>query len=317
MRGPSAFVMTLSLFIPAVGGAGPEQREKLFAPGATGLVFDGSEVVASLDHRLVDSGAIVHVSVHASQRVRVGVVALLRTPMEGGRVPEPPGEVLYRELVIDGSADIPIKLAGASMRFGDYTIYVMKPGDARALHRLASAALPSTPSTDPDSDLGTVGEGTMALLDHMRSIENSSAIMLEAWSRPVDPAVALALPERATVDEPFPVTIALTNPTGKAMHGLRVEVSAPELDLHGDSAYLGLPASAMRVDPIEPIDLAPHEHKTITVNVSASQTGVLGLQARALCPYDHADCPSDEHLATGTFDAVDIAEPQVHILAGG
>jgi hypothetical protein len=338
--------------------AGPEQRAKLIAAGDESLDLNGTHVAVSMDRRVVDTGESVKLKLVADKKVTVGVVVFGSSGTEGWRVPSPPVAVAHREITLQpdwtghASKELGIKLTGANVRsgynpFGTYTFYVMSPKAADRLadvHSRAGQPIPtgeipdvgpgeellwhvqgladSAADKSPDRNMGDTAadDEEKAKTRDERLFTRGTVARIEAYTRPNDKSVALALPETTTVGKPFDVAIAITNPTKSAQH-LKLTLAFPPIG----SNSLEIKAEAIKSDTKElAFDIAKGETKRFTMPVTALAEGVLGVQARVECEQREDDDEDSKTLAKhqaeldrcrtqlsagmsiGTFDAIEI-----------
>jgi hypothetical protein len=258
MRNPGlvAFAVTAGILAPVVTlhlAAGPKQREMLFAPGANALDVAGSHITAVLDHRLVDPGETVHLDLTSEKAVEVGIVVFGSSGTEGERVPSPPLAVLHEtvSLAANATKHVALKLRGARSNYepvGTYSIYVMSPKAADRLALLQRRAGPSIPTGEiPDMDTDTSKLFSVIYKIGRDDLEGNDAKLfggtavarLEAYTRALNPAIALELPETTPADRPFTVGVVLKN-TSKHAQSVKVNLTFPRID----SEQLGLSGEA-------------------------------------------------------------------------
>jgi hypothetical protein len=333
MRNPGivAFGITLGIFAPVVMhvlGAGPAQREMMFAPSASALDINGVHIDAELDRRMVDPGETVHLDLSAPNRIEVGVVVFGSSGDEGSRVPSPPSAVMHKTVTLEPNKvnHVAIKLHGARAGYqavGSYTIYVMSP---KAADKLAAAQAKAGPSyggskENPIPDMDT---DTQKLFSLMYKIGNddldekdaklfgaASVARLEAYTRVINPAVSIVTPETGIVDGKISVGVVLKNTTKHAQQ-VKVSLTAPRID--NDLLVLG--NEAMTTDAAEEdvvIDLKAGETKRVDRHVTAKTKGVLGLSANVSCVGEARACY--EAFRSGAIDAIQILPAQPAVAA--
>ena len=240
-------------------------------------------------------------------------------------MPDPPRPVAHETITLspDKRKDVAIRLANARTSvwqpYGDYRFYVMSPSAAARLQQLVDRAGPSIPSASdiPIPDMDTDTQKLFSTLwgitggdlhdrpaRDQKLFAQGSVAMVEAYSRPLESAVAIAAPDQAKQNEPFTVRVTVQNPRDHAMQN--VQVSLAVMKIGAADSYRGLAETDVKIDDESaPITLRPHEKKTVEMKVTAPHAGVLGLEAHAACADDHG-CRDDDRLRRGTFEAVEI-----------
>ncbi|HVV82806.1 MAG TPA: hypothetical protein VHE35_06985, partial [Kofleriaceae bacterium] len=238
----------------------------------------------------------------------------------------------YRGLEMDGVAP-----------FGTYSILVMAPKAADRLERMRrKASRVGNPMEDPgdiygawssayfavgnpDADDEAQGDGSgsgsdaevAAAADSDDSgVPDPATIIgkpgetarLQVQTRPTHGVVALAVPDTATVGQPFHVVVTVKNPGKKAITHVAVRLVRPPL--YRDD-YAGLADEQLTITGgDDPIDLGPHQSRQVDFTVTASAVGTAGLYAQTNC--DEADSFEEcRRVLDGQLDATDIlaAEP--------
>lgn len=330
-----AFGVTSLLIIPAaLHGltAGPKQVAKLVAAGADSFQLKGATINVSVDRSLVDPGEKVTVKLAATagkaQKVTVDVLVLESMGTYNGRVPEPPIAVHRETLTLEAKAgggaarEVAVRLRGnqkrGEMEFGTYQILVSSPQAIAKLERLRvrARAESTVPGWDPmNSESPYHGKFMTAFYDlrhdgagaddtEAQAGAAGTAALLTVNTRPKDANLAIRAPEQVTADETFTVSVAVTNPTKRAVKDLAVELAQP-LGLSGD--YLGLEAEQIVIAPeTATLDLGPRQTKQVEFRVTAKHAGVLGLYAQTRCG---EECAYDSRLSISALDAVDVVAP--------
>ena len=320
MRTPGlvAFAVTTAILAPVVAlhlTAGPTQRQMLFAPGAEALDVNGVNIQAALDRRIADPGEIIHLDLTAGARVAVGIVVFGASGTEGERVPSPPLAILHETVTLDASITkhVALKLRGARSSFepvAEYKIYVMAPKAADKLARMQDRAGPPVSNGDeiPDMDrdtiklrqlMSSIGGSELSNPTDQKLFGGSAVALFEAYTRAINPAVAIDTPESAPVDRPFPVGITLKNPS-KHAQTLTVRLSFPRIN----SDYLGIPEDAAKAEAGTPVELAAGETKRVELHVTATRAGVIGVQATVDCADSGHNCY--KLFRSGAFEAVEV-----------
>lgn len=327
-HGLFAFVLTTGVLVPAAAHyltAGHDQVVKFVAGNTSELTLDGAKIEARLAHPLVDPGEPLQISLTASgakgKRLAVGVLVYGASGNEGDRVPSPPVGVAHKTVTIpidaagNGSTEISVPLVGAAgnrfypAAFVNYEVLVLAPRAANKLDSLRSR----TALIGGDEGIpwyNAAGDQFMHLYRfHGEQTGEDAALFgedvvarLDAHTRAINKSIALHVPDTAPAGKAFGVTVAVTNPTKRAMTGLQLELETPA-GVVDDAEGLG---ALVMPDDIE-LALAPGETKQFELRVMPSDTGVLGLFAHVSC---HGEECSDDNPLTiaGTFDATEIVE---------
>ena len=326
-----AFSVTTCVLVPAAIhqiSAGKEQIAKLSAPREDTFELRGAKVKVALDRYMLDPGESLKIQIAATEAtgktLEVGVLVLGSNGTEGDRVPTPPNGVAFRILklpVKDGVAtgDMTVALKGSSQGrwqpFGHYEVLV---GEPNAIEKLENLRRRSDLVGDDEIGIPSLNRAGSTFMGLYRGwgipdeeaqspdLEGKLA-RLDAHTRPKSSAVALTVPDTASVEKPFLVSVTVTNPGRRAMKNL-------EVNLSGQSTF-----SAEYVDPVpsritvrpdkRAIDLAPHETRTVEFEITPSEAGVIGLYANASCVIDYENetaCKDVQALQLGAFDATEV-----------
>lgn len=324
-----AFSLTTCVLVPTaihVVSAGQEQIAKLSAPSQDTIVVGKASVKASLDRYMLDPGDKLTVKLAATgiagKNLEVGVLVLGANGSEGDRVPTPPNGVAFRILTLpakDGVAtgEMSFALTGAKqtrwLNFGHYTVLVGEPAAIRKLEHLRRSAH-FLDTDDEIPSLNKAGNTFFGLYngwaiekdDTTSPYSEGKLARLEAHTRPKSDAIALTVPDSATVNHAFHVSLTVKNPGKRAMKG--VEVTLIEQSTFSDFDIA--PGPRLKIQPEKlAIDLAGHESRTIEFEVTSTEAGVIGLFANAACTYEAVDaktCRDVQALAIGAFDATEV-----------
>ena len=332
-----AFWVTTCVLVPAAIhrlSAGKEQIAKLSAPSEDSFELRGAKVQASLDRYMLDPGESLTVRIAATEAtgktLEVGVLVLGSNGSEGDRVPTPPNGVAFRILklpVKDGVAtgDMTVVLEGSGSRrwnpFGHYEVLVGAPN---AIEKLESLRRRSGLINEDDSEipsLNRAGSTFMGLYrgwgipdeDQESPYIDGKLARLEAHTRPKSGAIALTVPDTASVDKTFVVSVTVTNPSKHAMKNL--EVNLAEQSTFSSEYVDPVPTRIEFVPDKRAIDLAAHETRTVQFEVTPSEAGVIGIYANANCLIDYESenanenkkaCRDVQALQLGAFDATEV-----------
>lgn len=329
-----AFVITTGVLVPAAVhqlSAGSEQVAKFVAPDVHTLALDGASIDARLDRVVADPGGEVklHLDAHHARgkRLKVGVLVLASTGSEGERVPTPPVAIAHQTVTVPidatgaGAADVALTLDGATVTswgppFARYTVMVLRPAAADRLARLNRGAklvggdegIPSY-NASAEKFMTLYGQGGELTGNDAKLFAEGAVARIDAYTRAINPAIAIATPDRTESGRAFTVAVTVDNPSDEPIAGLEVTLDTPtgvtEVYADDEDADAG---GAIVMPDARTIAVAPHAHARVEFRVMASGAGVVGLYARARCAGDDA-CAPDALIATGTFDATEIYEP--------
>jgi hypothetical protein len=324
--GLAAFGATVCVLVPLTQlGAGPNERAKLYAPDTHELVVDGIAVTATLEQPFVDEGAATHLTLTADKEIQVGIVVVGSSGTEGSRVPNPPRPVMHETVTLTpnktgkATKDVTLHLSNAlaegDSELATYKLYITSRETGERLQRLVDRAGPSIPTGEiPDMDtdtmklLGTLSRASESQQDDQRDdngkllFAKGSVAVLEAYQRPVSDSIAIAAPNHADVGQAFDVKVTVRNPTNQTLEHQEISLEVMAI---GD-AYAGASGSDVKIDPVDAVTLAPHQHKTVTFKVTAPIVGVMGLRA-SMPSNDYSNVARELH--RGTFEAVEIVTP--------
>lgn len=327
-----AFGVTTCVLVPAAIhqlSAGKEQVAKLGAPSEDEFTLEGAKVKASLDRYMLDPGESITVKLEASdvkgRTLEVGVLVLGSNGTEGDRVQTPPNGVAFRILKLkakDGVAtgELSVALEGATQHswkpFGHYEVLVGAPNAIEKLEHLRrNSGLLGGDDEMGIPSLNRAGNKFMGLYrgwsieegDTSSPYIDGKLARLEAHTRPMSSAVALSVPDTASVDHAFMVSVKVTNPGRRAMKGLEVDLSEQQ---NFEVDYVEPGAARVSIEPAKiAIDLGPHESKTVEFKVTPTEAGVIGLYAKAECVANYDDdkaCKDVQALQLGSFDATEV-----------
>jgi hypothetical protein len=327
-----AFVLTTALLVPAAYHhvrAGHEQVQKLVAPDLASFEMDGAKVEVTIAHPLVDPGEGLHVELVASgargKQLAVGVLVYGTNGSEGGRVPDPPVAVakLNATIKIDaagnGRAELVVPLRGAvvpsyeEQSITTYTVLAMAPKAADKLDRLHRNA-GYTDSTDVIPSYNKSASRFMGIYHNYGDRRGEDATLLadgaiarvSAYTRAMNPAIAIEAPSRAQAGTAFGVAVVVKNPTNRVASGLELALETPAGTVEDKGVLVGVTATVL--PDSQTFELKPGETRRFEFRVLPSDVGTLAIHARVRC--HESECEAADALtASGTLDAIDIVQP--------
>lgn len=336
-----AFSVTTCVLVPVAIHdvvAGKEQIAKLAAPNSATAKIGKAEVAVKLDRYMLDPGEKLGVHVEASnvpgKTLEVGLLVIGSNGTEGDRVQSPGVGVAFRTLKLaakDGvaSTDLAIPLQGAQPSrygegggFGHYTVLV---GPVEALSKLERWRRNASYVGDTSQEIPSLnrsGSNFMSMWwdlrmendenaadateERARAYTRGSIARVEAHTRPKSDAIALTVPDTATVGQPFTVSIHIENKSRRAMKGLEVHLVQSD---GMDPIYDEGADSKIAISPeLAKIDVPARSGQDVTFTVTPKRPGVVGLVTTARCPYtdEKPVCKDVEAMQLGAFDATEI-----------